>query len=140
MDRYTIGFLILVGWFVCFRMFPADFRADHPPKPEFMDVVMYPDPDDPRVHFVGKDLFNTHCSSCHDLHRAKQHNFFPGVATRMPGGDWIYDWIHDSQKLIQSGDAYAHKIWEENGKVTMPAFPQLSRPEIDSIMRWINAF
>jgi hypothetical protein len=56
-----------------------------------------------------------------------------GIAAKhdMP---WLYKWIRNSSELIKSGDAAAVKVYEENNKSVMTAFPQLSNGDIDNII------
>jgi hypothetical protein len=37
--------------------------------------------------------------------------------------EWLYKWIHNPAAMIKSGDAAAVKVYEENNKVNMTAFP-----------------
>jgi hypothetical protein len=138
MSRYAIGFWILTGWFVVFRMFPS--------TPEDFDVADAPiiqadcgySISDPGP-VEGKIAFQTNCASCHcDPNHGRCEQSLAKVQTRIPPGNWIYDWIHDSQALIRSGDAYANKIWRENGKALQPPFPDLDNHTIDLIMEWIG--
>jgi hypothetical protein len=39
----------------------------------------------------------------------------------------LYKWIHNSSELIKSGDAAAVKVYEENNRVAMTAFPTYRR-------------
>uniref|UniRef100_UPI00404B00FA c-type cytochrome n=1 Tax=Flavobacterium sp. TaxID=239 RepID=UPI00404B00FA len=69
----------------------------------------------------GKELFNTNC----------------GVASKYDK-EWLYKWIKNSGELIKSGDAQAVKVFEENNKVPMTAFPQLSNEDIDNILAYTS--
>ena len=51
---------------------------------------------------------------------------------------WIYKWVHNSSDLIKSGDAEAVKVFEENNKSVMTAFPQLSDADIDNIIAYTS--
>jgi len=51
---------------------------------------------------------------------------------------WLIPWIHNSAKVIASGDDYAVKLYNDNGKQQMPAFPQLSDTDIKNIVAWIG--
>jgi cytochrome c2 len=142
MDRYAFCFLIFCGWFVVFRMFPARIGVS-PLKNEggicgntdYEETATWSYPD-------GKLAFNKHCASCHNpaLDKKLTGPALLGVRSRIPEGDWIYDWIHDSAKMIQEGDEYAVKIWTENDKVTMTRFPELTHQEIDEIMAFIDSY
>lgn len=145
MDRYTIGFLVLAGWFVCFRMFPAAIGGE--PSPQLIDA----DPSyathagtatNSSSNAAGRLAFQANCARCHStaLEKKSTGPALLGVSSRIPAKPWIYDWVHNSAKLIQSGDAYAVKIWEENGKAAMDPFPSLPNETIDSIMAWIDGY
>ncbi|RYF37452.1 MAG: cytochrome C, partial [Chitinophagaceae bacterium] len=45
---------------------------------------------------------------------------------------------HNSSEVIKSGDAAAVKLFEENNKSVMTAFPQLSTTDIDNIMAYTS--
>jgi mono/diheme cytochrome c family protein len=83
----------------------------------------------------GKALFKTNCSSCHKATEEKSIGpGLKGVLDRIPGGNWKYDWVHNSADLVKSGESYANKIYNENGKSNMTAFPALSNEQIDAIL------
>lgn len=142
MDRYTIGFLYLVGWFVCFRMFPwkverVENDIVHSTLPQRQSINPY-DTGPSR----GRDLFNNNCARCHNVQLEKKGTgpALYGVSGRKPAGDWIYRWVKNSAKMIEEGDAYAVKIWKDNGKAAMDPFPSLSEQQIDTIMTWIDGY
>jgi cytochrome c2 len=143
MDRYTIGFLIFVGWFVCFRMFPASIGGEGrcAVGSEAASTAGPSDTWDANQS-KGKLAFDANCARCHNS-RLEKHSTGPallGVSSRIPGGDWIYEWVRNSAKLIESGDPYAVRVWEENNKASMDPFPALSNETIDDIMGWINSY
>jgi cytochrome c553 len=51
---------------------------------------------------------------------------------------WLYKWIHNPAALIKSGDAAAVKVYEENNKVNMTAFPTLTEANIDDIIAYTS--
>lgn len=149
MDRYTISFLILAGWFVVFKMFPAklDFR-DMDQEAAMYGTVgtqatgSYEESLMTESQRRGKIAFEANCARCHSS-RLEKHSTGPGLlyaGSRIPPGDWIYKWVRNSSKLIQEGDAYAVKIWNESNKASMDPFPNLSNETIDDIMAWINGY
>ena len=71
----------------------------------------------------GKELFNANCAACHNLDKKMTGPALRGVSGKydMP---WLYKWINNSSALIKSGDAKAVKVFEENNKAVMTAFPQ----------------
>ena len=81
----------------------------------------------------GKELFNANCAACHNLDKKMTGPALRGISAKydMP---WLYKWINNSSALIKSGDAKAVKVFEENNKSVMTAFPQLSSADIDNII------
>ncbi len=89
----------------------------------------------------GKTLFQTNCASCHNPVRDMTGPALKGVVENIPGGmDWVYDWVHNSSKVIASGDEYANKIFKEWGQTQMTHFPQLSEEDIDNIFAYVNSY
>ena len=85
----------------------------------------------------GKELYNSSCAACHKLDGKATGPALRGVADKYEAA-WLYKWINNSSDLIKSGDAQAVKAFEENGKVPMPAFPQLSNEDIDNILAYTS--
>ncbi len=85
----------------------------------------------------GKELFNANCAACHKLDAKATGPALRGVANKydMP---WLYKWIKNSSDVIKSGDAKAIKVFEENNKSVMSAFPQLSDGDIDNIIAYTS--
>ena len=83
----------------------------------------------------GKEIFNTNCAACHKLDAKATGPALRGVGAKYDKA-WLYKWIHNSGDLIKSGDAQAVKVFEENNKVPMTAFPQLSEADIDNIIAY----
>jgi len=87
----------------------------------------------------GETLFNANCKACH---RVKQKLIGPalaGVEDRAPSIDWIKEFVRNSSKVIASGDEYANKVYEENGKTLMTAFTSFSDDQIMSILAYVKA-
>jgi mono/diheme cytochrome c family protein len=85
----------------------------------------------------GKELFNSNCAACHKLDAKATGPALRGVANKYDMA-WIYKWVHNSSELIKSGDAAAVKVFEENNKSVMTAFPQLSTGDIDNIIAYTS--
>jgi len=83
----------------------------------------------------GKDIFNTNCAACHKLDAKATGPALRGVGSKYEKA-WLYKWIHNSADLIKSGDAAAVKVFEENNKIPMTGFPQLSEADIDNIIAY----
>jgi mono/diheme cytochrome c family protein len=85
----------------------------------------------------GKELFNANCAACHKLDAKSTGPALRNVAEKYEK-EWLYKWIHNSAELIKSGDAQAVKVYEENNKTPMTAFPQLSTTDIDDILAYTS--
>ncbi|WP_369674682.1 cytochrome c [Nonlabens dokdonensis] len=85
----------------------------------------------------GKSLFQTNCASCHKRYKKAVGPALYGVTERRDQ-EWLYKWIKNSSKLIQSGDAQAVAIYNEYNQSNMNAFPQLSNGDIDAILSWVE--
>jgi cytochrome c2 len=88
---------------------------------------------------LGEKLFNSKCASCHNASSVRSTG--PGlkdVLDRIPGGDWKYNWVHNSAKVIASGDNYANKIFKEYGSQMTIFGNQVTDAEIDSILAYVN--
>lgn len=85
----------------------------------------------------GKELFNANCAACHKLDAKATGPALRGVASKHDM-KWIYKWVKNSSDLIKSGDAAAVKLFEENNKAVMTAFPQLSEGDIDNIIAYTS--
>ena len=85
----------------------------------------------------GKELFNANCAACHKLDAKATGPALRGIAAKydMP---WLYKWVKNSSELIKSGDSKAVKVFEENNKSVMTAFPQLSEGDIDNIIAYAS--
>jgi len=85
----------------------------------------------------GKELFNANCAACHKLDAKSTGPALRGVAAKHEMA-WIYKWVHNSSEVIKSGDAVAVKLFEENNKSVMTAFPQLAEADIDNIIAYTS--
>jgi mono/diheme cytochrome c family protein len=85
----------------------------------------------------GKELFNANCAACHKLDAKATGPALRGVSAKHDMA-WIYKWVHNSSDVIKSGDAVAVKLFEENNKSVMTAFPQLSEADIDNIIAYTS--
>ncbi len=88
----------------------------------------------------GQKLFKQNCAVCHAVTDQKLTGpGLAGVFDRAPKGDWLKNWIINNEKLIKSGDAYANKIYNENGKAAMTVFEgQLTDKDVDAILAYVK--
>ncbi len=90
----------------------------------------------------GAKLFKQNCAVCHASHTDQKLTGpgLKGIFDRAPKGDWLKNWILNNEKLIKSGDAYANKIFNDNGKAAMTVFEgQLSDKDVDAIIAFLQA-
>lgn len=87
----------------------------------------------------GQALFKSNCASCHNPLKDATGPALQGVDARVPSKQWLYDWIHNSRKVIDAGDKYANDLYNKWGKTQMTAFPNLSNEEIDAIITYVNS-
>jgi len=88
----------------------------------------------------GKALFQANCASCHNPLKDATGPALQGKSKEVPSKQWLYDWVHNSSKLIASGDKYANEIYNKWNKTAMTAFPQLSEAEIDAIIKYVDEY
>lgn len=84
----------------------------------------------------GRQLFNGNCKVCHAINEVVVGPALAGVHERRPT-DWLHAFIRNSQRVIQSGDAYAVNLFNQYNKTQMPAF-NFSDEEINSILAYIK--
>lgn len=87
----------------------------------------------------GGKLFDAKCKSCHTVLKNSTGPALAGVEDRVPGGRAaIYAWIHNSPKVLASGDPYFTKLYADWNNTAMTAFPELTTQDIDDILEYIN--
>jgi len=82
----------------------------------------------------GEALFKANCASCHKPDKDFTGPALKGWKERVPGGDWIYDWVHNP---AAQEDPYATAL-KKQWKVIMTPFANLSKAEIDAIMKYVD--
>lgn len=85
----------------------------------------------------GKELFNTNCAACHALDKKMTGPALRGVSEKHDK-KWLYSWVANSSAMIKAGDPAAVKLFEENNKSVMTAFPQLSTADVDNIIAYTS--
>ncbi len=86
---------------------------------------------------AGDALFKANCAQCHAVNEKVVGPALAGITKRRSIG-WLIPWIKNSAKVVASGDEYAVKLYNENGKQQMPSFG-LSDKEITSIIAWVGS-
>jgi mono/diheme cytochrome c family protein len=87
---------------------------------------------------AGEALFKNNCAQCHAVNDKVVGPALAGIAKRRPMA-WLIPWVKNSSKVVASGDEYAVKLFNDNGKQQMPAFPQLSDKDIKNIIAWTSS-
>jgi mono/diheme cytochrome c family protein len=85
----------------------------------------------------GDALFKANCTQCHAVNEKVVGPALAGIAKRR-STPWLVSWVQNSAKMVASGDEYAVKLYNENGKQQMPSFA-LSKKEIQDIITWIDS-
>ncbi len=85
----------------------------------------------------GETLFKGNCTVCHAINNTVIGPPLRDVHTRRDL-DWIVRFVTNSQKVIQGGDEYAVKLYQEYNRTEMPAF-DFSEGEITSIVEYIKS-
>lgn len=86
----------------------------------------------------GKALFNANCKTCHSVQNKLVGPALKNVYDRAPSIEWIYDFVRNSQKMIQGGDDYANDIYNEFNQTEMNSFSDFSNEEILSILSYVK--
>ncbi len=85
----------------------------------------------------GEKIFKSKCTSCHAIDRKVVGPALKGIPETKDEA-WLIKWVKNSQALIASGDADAVKIFEDNNKLVMTSFTDLSDDQIKSVLAYIT--
>ena len=94
-------------------------------------------PTDPEVIAAGESLYNNNCKVCHNI---DSKLIGPPLANIYDRRDlpWIYAFVKNSQKVINSGDEYAVNLFNEYNQVAMTAFDSFTDEEVLSVVAYIK--
>lgn len=88
---------------------------------------------------AGKKLFINNCIQCHSVTQDKVGPKLEGVLERWNNDTTrITAFIHNSQKVIESGDARAVEVYEKWNHSVMTPMPHLSDGDIKKILQYIG--
>lgn len=93
---------------------------------------------DPAAIKAGEALFKANCKSCHKVKTDLVGPALAGIEGRAPSIQWIKDWVHNSSKVVASGDAYGVAIYEKYKKSQMTAFTSLKDEDIMNILAYVK--
>jgi mono/diheme cytochrome c family protein/uncharacterized Tic20 family protein len=86
----------------------------------------------------GQSLFNANCKTCHSVQNRLVGPALKDVYNRDPSIDWVFEFVKNSQKLIQSGDKYATDLYAEYNQTEMTAFSDFTNEEILDILAYVK--
>jgi len=91
---------------------------------------------------AGKELFKNNCAACHnkDMKSKMTGPALAGVEDRWadyPMED-LYEWIRNSQSMVNAGHPRAVEVYEEWNKVPMTPFLNLTDEDIENMLIYIN--
>jgi mono/diheme cytochrome c family protein len=86
----------------------------------------------------GAQLFQL-CSACHTIGKGKLIGPDLYQVTQRKDREWLMKFIKNSQGVIQSGDAYAVKLFEEHNKIPMPP-STYSDEQINAVLDYIENY
>jgi mono/diheme cytochrome c family protein len=87
---------------------------------------------------AGKIIFDN-CVRCHEIGRELTGPDLAHVDKRwQEGGPTAYDFTWNSQKVLAEGDGYYNCLYEKYNRSPMPAFPGLTREEMNALYDYIE--
>lgn len=85
----------------------------------------------------GQTLFKSKCTTCHSVTKKVVGPALAGMTERHDE-EWLVKWIKNSQALVAAGDPTAVQLFEENNKLVMTAFTDLSDDQIKNIIAYVK--
>ncbi len=86
---------------------------------------------------AGEAIFKQKCTACHSISQKVVGPALKGMSERHEE-EWLIKWIRNSQALVAAGDPQAVKLFEENNKVPMTSFEELSDDDIKNIIAYVK--
>jgi len=87
----------------------------------------------------GEALFKANCANCHKPDERYSGPALKGWKDREPSPDWVYKWVANPTAMIAT-DPYAKKLFEEYKPTIMTSFPQLTKGDIDAILKYVDDY
>jgi cytochrome c551/c552 len=85
----------------------------------------------------GKVIFLSRCAACHNINKVLTGPALSGVDQRHTI-DWIVNFVHSSQSVINGGDQAAVALFEKFNRIRMPDHRDLSADNIKNIVAYIK--
>lgn len=115
-----------------FRGVEADGKIDWQ-KPEPLEAKPTPE------YLLGKELFNSHCTSCHDVAKTLTGPALANVEKRWANRKHLLRFIRNNQELIKSGESeYARCLYCRYNGTPMVLYPAFSDTTIEYILSYIK--
>ena len=130
------AFLLLLAFIVVFICLKAVYSVKEPgSKMVLIDRVKTK----ANIYSKGKLLFQSKCGACHVLGRNFTGPSLCGLESRGPWSERqnVYQWVRNPMEFMKKNQ-YTKQLKEDFGGVTMTAFPDLSKEDIDEIINYIN--
>ena len=133
---FFVGFwsLLCVSWGQTASIDP-DSTSLTPPTPPDPSEQVPTSTQDAALVSAGETLFKENCTVCHGIHEKVVGPALKDAHKRQPIS-WIKSFIKNSQKVIESGDEYANKLYEEYNQTQMTSF-DFSDQELDALIAYI---
>jgi len=86
----------------------------------------------------GKQLFEQHCSSCHQFDKDAIGPNLSGL-TRQVETAWIREFIKNPAAVLEKKDPRGLELLEKY-RTQMPSFPQLEEGDLDALLSYLHTF
>jgi len=87
----------------------------------------------------GKALFQSNCASCHNPFKVITGPALKGVSERIPDKNLLHAWVHNSSKVLASGNPYFNNLFNTYNKTAMTVFGNsLTDADIDAIVKYVE--
>jgi mono/diheme cytochrome c family protein len=86
---------------------------------------------------IGEQLFKVKCQQCHMANQDFAAPALAGVNSRWKDQELLYDFVRNSQEVIQRND-YAAKLFETWKQAPMLPYPELTNTEIQAVFDYCN--
>ena len=85
------------------------------------------------------DYFRQNCMSCHTIGGGRLTGPDLKDVSQRQEREWLVNFILNPKSVIDSGDPYAQKIFEESRRVPMPIGPNMNRERAEKLLDLIDA-
>jgi mono/diheme cytochrome c family protein len=89
------------------------------------------------ITLSGEQIYKTNCAQCHMKGEGFIAPSLEGVEKRWTNKQLLYDFVKNSQTVIQN-DEYSKTLFKKWNQTLMQPFPDLTSKEIDDIFAYCN--